>query len=1253
MQRPQIQTLLLDRILVLDGAMGSLIQQYQLSDADYRGTRFKDFPHELKGNNDLLSITRPDVIKEIHAKYFEAGADIAETNTFSGTSIAMADYHLEDLVYELNFESAKIAREVADEFTTKNPNKPRYVAGSIGPTNRTLSLSPDVNDPGFRAVTFDELVEAYQEQVRGLVDGGADLLLVETVFDTLNAKAALFAIDQYFKQHSDKPYLPVMVSGTITDASGRTLSGQTTEAFLTSISHMPLLSVGLNCALGADLMRPYVKTLNDKSPFFVSAHPNAGLPNEMGEYDQSPEQMAEVIEDFLQHGFVNIIGGCCGTTPAHIHAIAEIASRYKPHQIPESTDTQKLSGLEPLEITELTNFVNVGERCNVTGSKKFARLIREENFEEAIAVAREQVDNGAQILDINMDEGMIDGVKMMPQFLNLLMAEPDIARLPIMIDSSKWEVIEAGLKCVQGKSVVNSISLKEGEEKFIESAFKVKRYGASVVVMAFDEMGQADSYERRIEICERAYRILVDVVQFPAQDIIFDPNILTVATGMEEHNNYANDFIKATKWIKANLPLAKVSGGVSNISFSFRGNELVREAMHTVFLYHAIKAGMDMGIVNASQLGVYDEIAQPLRDLCEDVLLNRNSEATEKLIAFAETVKSAGKEQVVDDAWRHQHVNKRLEHALIKGLTEFIDEDVEEARQLVNRPIEVIEGPLMDGMNVVGDLFGEGKMFLPQVVKSARVMKKAVAYLLPYIEAEKQVGESSSAGKILMATVKGDVHDIGKNIVGVVLACNNYEVIDIGVMVSCEKILAAAKEHQVDIIGLSGLITPSLDEMVYVAKEMERLGFTIPLLIGGATTSRIHTAVKIDPHYSGPVIHVLDASRSVPVAGRLLQSELSSQEIFNEIKQEYAELRISHAARQKDKNYLPIAQARAKSTGIDWSGFTSVQPSFLGVKYFEDYSLEEIAKYIDWTPFFSTWQLSGKYPKIFDNEVVGKEAQKLFNDAQGLLKEIISNKSLTAKAALGFFPANSFGDDIILHDFQAETQEVPCEKHGSHAHTQYSIQKKDSLSDPSVWLHHLRQQGQKAANLPNRCLSDFVAPLATGETDFVGAFAVTTGIGIEALLEKYEKQHDDYNSIMVKALADRLAEAFAELMHERVRKEYWGYAAQEQLSNEELISEKYVGIRPAPGYPACPDHTEKKRLFELLDAEKQIGIQLTESYAMYPASAVSGFYFSHPESTYFALGKIAKDQVVDYAERKGMDLKEVERWLSPVLNYDE
>jgi 5-methyltetrahydrofolate--homocysteine methyltransferase len=1252
MQRPNIKDVLREKILILDGAMGSLIQQYNLTDADYRGERFKNFPHEVKGNNDLLSITRPDVIKEIHAKYFAAGADIAETNTFSGTSIAMADYHMEDLVYELNYESAKIAREVADEFTAKDPSKPRYVAGSIGPTNRTLSLSPDVNDPGYRAVTFDELVIAYTEQIHGLVEGGADLLLVETIFDTLNAKAALYAIDQYFKQHPSKPYLPVMVSGTITDASGRTLSGQTTEAFLTSVSHMPLLSVGLNCALGADLMRPYVKTLNDKSPFLVSAHPNAGLPNEMGEYDQSPAEMAVIIDDFLANGFLNIIGGCCGTTPAHIQAIAEVAAKHKPHVIPEENVNQKLSGLEPLEITELTNFVNVGERCNVTGSKKFARLIREEKFEEAIAVAREQVDGGAQILDINMDEGMIDGVKMMPQFLNLLMAEPDIARLPIMIDSSKWEVIEAGLKCVQGKSVVNSISLKEGEEKFIESANKVKMYGASVVVMAFDETGQADSYDRRIEICKRAYDILVDQVGFPAQDIIFDPNILTVATGIEEHNNYAVDFIKATKWIKENLPHAKVSGGVSNISFSFRGNELVREAMHTVFLYHAIKAGMDMGIVNASQLGVYDDIDKTLRDLCEDVLLNRNPESTEKLVAYAETVKSAGKEQVVDDAWRKEPVNKRLEHALIKGLTEFIDEDVEEARQLVERPIQVIEGPLMDGMNVVGDLFGEGKMFLPQVVKSARVMKKAVAYLLPFIEAEKKGGESSSAGKILMATVKGDVHDIGKNIVGVVLACNNYEVIDIGVMVPCDKILAAAKEHNVDIIGLSGLITPSLDEMVYVAKEMERLGFKVPLLIGGATTSRIHTAVKIDPHYSGPVIHVLDASRSVPVAGRLLQSELTSQEIFTEIKAEYAELRTAHAARQQEKNYLSIDQARSKSSGIDWTGFKAKKPSFLGVKYFEDYSLEEIAKYIDWTPFFSTWQLSGKYPRIFDNEVVGKEAKKLFDDAQALLKEIILNKSLQAKAALGFFPANSLGDDIILHDYVEKALEVACEKHGSHQQVSYEIHTKDESSDKSQWLHHLRQQGQKASTLPNRCLSDFVAPLNSEETDYIGAFAVTTGLGIEALLDKYEKEHDDYNSIMVKALADRLAEAFAELLHERVRREFWGYASEETLSNEDLIAEKYQGIRPAPGYPACPDHTEKKRLFELLDAEKQIGIQLTESYAMYPASAVSGFYFSHPESTYFGLGKIAKDQVTDYAKRKGMSLDDVERWLSPVLNYD-
>ncbi len=1291
MNKPNIREVLKDRILVLDGAMGSLIQEYKLSDADYRGEAFKDFPHEVKGNNDMLSITRPDVIKEIHAKYFEAGADIAETNTFSGTSIAMADYHMEDYVYQLNYESAKIAREVADEFTAKDPSKPRYVTGSIGPTNRTLSLSPDVNDPGYRAVTFDELVDAYYEQIQGLVDGGADLLLVETIFDTLNAKAALFAIDLYQTDRKNgtlKPLLshaierknnvsdnlkaidskiPIMVSGTITDASGRTLSGQTTEAFLTSISHLDLLSVGLNCALGADLMRPYVQTLATKSKFLTSAHPNAGLPNEMGEYDQSPSEMAEIIDDFLENSFLNIIGGCCGTTPAHIAEIAKVAAKHKPRVIPEFEHIQKLSGLEPLNITKDITYVNIGERCNVTGSKKFARLIRENKYEEAIAVAREQVDGGAMVIDVNLDEGMIDGVEAMRTFLNLLMAEPDIAKLPIMVDSSKWEVIEAGLKCVQGKSIVNSISLKEGVEKFKENAEKVKRYGAATVVMAFDEDGQADSYERRIEICKRAYDILVDEVKFQPEDIIFDPNILTVATGLEEHNNYAVDFINATRWIKENLPYAKVSGGVSNISFSFRGNEPVREAMHTVFLYHAIKAGMDMGIVNAAQLGVYSDIPADMLELCEDVLLNRREDATERLVTFAETVKSKGKEIIVDNAWRNQPVGKRLEHALIKGLTEFIDEDTEEARQLVDKPLHVIEGPLMDGMNVVGDLFGEGKMFLPQVVKSARVMKKAVAYLLPYIEAEKEKnrveGEaevSSSAGKILLATVKGDVHDIGKNIVGVVLGCNNYEIIDLGVMVQTEKILAAAREHNVDIIGLSGLITPSLDEMVGVAKEMERQGFTIPLLIGGATTSRIHTAVKIDPHYSGPVIHVLDASKSVPVAGRLMQNEQTQKEIFTEIKESYAQLRIDHASRQKDKNYAPIAKARENKAKIDWSDFKATKPQFLGNKYFMNYDLTEIARYIDWTPFFSTWQLSGKYPKIFENEIVGAEAKKLFDDAQVLLKEIIDNKLLTARAVVGFYPANAVNDDIVLHNFEAKDVEVSCDKHGSHTHTNYKVLnivdevKQDLHVENDISktvLHHLRQQGQKAANVSNYCLSDFIAPLTT-ETDYIGAFAVTAGIGIETLVEKYEKDHDDYNSIMVKALADRLAEAFAELMHERTRKEFWGYATDENATPEELISEKYQGIRPAPGYPACPDHTEKKALFELLQAEEKLGIQLTESFAMYPASSVSGWYFSHPESKYFPIGKIAKDQVIEYAARKGMSLELTENWLAPVLNYD-
>ena len=1263
----QLTDLLRQRILVLDGAMGTMIQRYELAEEDYRGNRFRDFLHDVQGNNDLLSLTRPDIIAEIHRQYFEAGSDIVETNTFSSTRIAMADYHMEDLVYELNYESARIAREVADEFTQVNPDKPRFVAGAMGPTNRTASLSPDVNNPGYRAVTFDELVDAYYEQIEGLVDGGSDILLVETIFDTLNAKAALFAIDKYFVARGAGFSLPIMISGTITDASGRTLSGQTTEAFLYSMSHLPLLSIGLNCALGAEPMRPYIQTLSKEAPFFVSAYPNAGLPNEFGEYDETPEMMATQIEGFVRDGFINIVGGCCGSTPDHIRAIANVASRYQPRQIPAPEKYQKLSGLEPLKITELTNFVNVGERTNVTGSKAFARLIKAGDYEAALAVARQQVENGAQIIDVNLDEGMLDSAEVMTTFLNLIAAEPDIARVPVMIDSSKWEVIEAGLKCVQGKAIVNSISLKEGEEAFIERANLVKRYGAATVVMAFDETGQADSFERRIEICERAYRILVDKVHFNPQDIIFDPNILTVATGIDEHNNYAVDFIDATRWIKENLPLAKVSGGVSNVSFSFRGNEPVREAFHSAFLYHAIRAGMDMGIVNAGQLGIYDDIPKDLLEHVEDVLLNRRDDATERMVTFAETVKAKGKEIVVDDVWRSGTVGERLKHALIKGITEFIDVDVEEARQQVERPLHVIEGPLMDGMNVVGDLFGEGKMFLPQVVKSARVMKKAVAILTPYIEAEKGVGETAGAGKILLATVKGDVHDIGKNIVGVVLGCNNYEIIDLGVMVPTQKILDAAREHNVDIIGLSGLITPSLDEMVGVAKEMERQGFTIPLLIGGATTSRIHTAVKIDPHYSGPVIHVLDASRSVPVAGRLTSDEVATRDlIFSDIKAEYARLRDDHAKRQKEKNLLTIGKARHNRVLIDWTGFEPTRPTFLGNRYFDDYSLAEIAGYIDWTPFFQTWQLSGKYPTIFADAVVGVEAQKLFDDANELLQDIIKNKSLTAKAVVGFYPANATDDDVLLHDYEEYTRDIPCERHGSHRHTEYKVSRRvasgvaapgatlrettDILFDTRSVLHFLRQQNQKAAGLPNLCLADFVAPLEAGREDYIGAFAVTAGIGIEALIDKYDREHDDYNSIMVKALADRMAEAFTELMHKRVRTEFWPYAPAEHLSTEELIREKYQGIRPAPGYPACPDHTEKATLFELLDAGK-IGIELTESFAMYPASSVSGFYFSHPESKYFAIGKISKDQILDYAHRKDMSVDDIERWLAPVLAY--
>jgi 5-methyltetrahydrofolate--homocysteine methyltransferase len=1270
-QTADIREILKSRILVLDGAMGTMIQRYKLEDHDYRGERFKDWAHDVKGNNDLLSLTRPDIIKEIHAAYFEAGADIAETNTFSGTSIAMADYGMEELVYEMNFESARLAREVADSFTAANPDKPRFVAGSMGPTNRTASLSPDVNNPGFRAISFDQLVDAYYEQIKGLTDGGCDLLLVETIFDTLNAKAALFAIDKFFTDAKSGKVevlptwkvaagssLPIMISGTITDASGRTLSGQTTEAFLTSISHLPLLSVGLNCALGADLMRPYVQILANEAPFYTSAHPNAGLPNEMGEYDESPEQMGEVIDGFLKDNLINIIGGCCGTTPDHIRVIADLAQKHRPRPLPVSETVMKLSGLEPVKINALSNFVNIGERCNVTGSKKFARLIRESKYDEALSIAREQVESGAQVIDVNLDEGMIDGVEAMKTFVNLIVSEPDISKVPLMIDSSKWEVIESGLKCVQGKSIVNSISLKEGEEKFKESARTVLRYGAAAVVMAFDEQGQADNLESRIEICSRAYRILVEEVGFPPEDIIFDPNILTVATGMEEHNNYAVDFINAVRWIKENLPHAKVSGGVSNVSFSFRGNEPVREAIHTAFLYHAIKAGMDMGIVNASQIGIYDEIPKDVLELVEDVLLNRRPDATERLVTYAETVKDKGKTQSGPDlTWRQLPVKERISHSLVKGISDYIDEDIEECRHLFSKPLEVIEGPLMDGMSIVGDLFGEGKMFLPQVVKSARVMKKAVAYLQPFIEAEKSEG-SNSAGKILLATVKGDVHDIGKNIVGVVLGCNNYEIIDLGVMVSTDRILAAAEEHNVDIIGLSGLITPSLDEMVGVAREMERRQFKMPLLIGGATTSRIHTAVKIDPNYSGAVIHVLDASRSVPVAGKLIQSELSQAEVLSDIKAEYAKLREDHAKRGSEKAHLSLSKARENNAKIDWSGFNAVKPQFLGTRIYDDYDLNDIVDYIDWTPFFQTWQLHGKYPKIFDDKVVGAEATKLFEDAAVLLGEIIRDKSLKAKAVIGFWPANSIQDDIVLHHFEEATREVSCERHGSHQHIEYKISQpgKDNLkagelvADTAAVLHHLRQQSQKAANLPNYCLSDFVAPLETGHTDYIGGFAVTAGIGIEALLEKYERDHDDYNSIMVKALADRLVEALAELMHERVRKELWGYSKEERFTNEELIKESYTGIRPAPGYPACPDHTEKRMLFDLLGAEN-LGITLTESYAMYPASSVSGWYFSHPDSRYFPVGKIFKDQVEDYARRKDMPLEEVEKWLSPVLGY--
>ncbi len=1228
-EKPSAQLLrdaLKERVLVLDGAMGTMIQRYGFSEADFRGARFKHHPSPLQGANDILTLTQPQIIEEIHREYFAAGADIVETNTFSSTTVGMAEYGVDDAIYELNLGAARLARRAADAFST--PEKPRFVAGAIGPTNRTASMSPDVNNPAFRAIDFDALVASYSEQIRGLLDGGVDTLLIETVFDTLNCKAALFAAESVFEELGFK--VPLMVSGTITDASGRTLSGQTLAAFLISVSHVDLLSVGLNCALGPTELRAYVEELSGITHFYTSAYPNAGLPNAFGGYDETPESMLEVMEGWLEGGWVNILGGCCGTTPEHIEVFAEAAAKIAPRVPPTALSTAppypKFSGLEPLIIRPETNFVNVGERTNVTGSKKFLRLIKEERFDDALAVARDQVEGGAQIIDVNMDEAMLDAEASMTTFLNLVAAEPDIARVPIMLDSSKFAVLESGLKRVQGKAIVNSISLKEGEETFRNHAQLVRRYGAAAIVMAFDEDGQADTYERRTQICKRAYHILVDEVGFAPEDIIFDPNIFPVATGIDEHNNYALDFFAATRWIKDNLPGALVSGGVSNVSFSFRGNNPVREAMHAVFLYHARQAGMDMGIVNPAMLEIYEDIPKDLLGHVEDVILNRRDDATERLLAFAENVKSGGKKSVKDEAWRAEEVEKRLEHALVRGITDYIEADTEEARQTLQSPLSVIEGPLMDGMNVVGDLFGSGKMFLPQVVKSARVMKRAVAYLEPYLEAEKLASGASarkSAGKILLATVKGDVHDIGKNIVGVVLACNGFEILDLGVMVPSEKILDTAAREQVDVIGLSGLITPSLDEMVYVAKELERRNLRTPLLIGGATTSRVHTAVKIAPQYSGLAVHVLDASRSVGIAARAV-SDRDRPGLETETHTLYDEVRKNFAGRQVSKQLISLSEARKNAPALAFGAVT--KPSFLGTKILDDYPLEELVAKIDWTPFFLTWELSGRYPNILQDEVVGEVATKLFEDAQELLRRIVSEKRFRARATFGFFPAARVGDDLELYT-------------------------DDTRKTVKTRLHTLRQQAAKRAGQPNYALADFVSPKDSGVQDYVGGFAVSVH-GADEFAREFEAMHDDYNAILVKALADRLAEAFAERLHERVRKEFWGYAPDEQLSNDELIRERYQGIRPAPGYPASPDHTEKRTLFDLLDAGKTAGITLTESYAMYPGAAVSGFYFAHPEARYFGVGKLAKDQLGDYAARKGMTLGEAERWLAPNLSYD-
>lgn len=1211
------ETLINHRILVLDGAMGTMIQKYRLKEDDYRGDKFREHPLPLKGNNDILCITRPDVILEIHKSYLEAGADLITTNTFNSNRISMADYGMEDHVYEMNFQAARLAEKAITLFEGSQKPENHFIAGSIGPTNRTASMSADVNDPGARSVSFGQLRDAYREQVEGLIDGGVHILLIETIFDVLNCKAALYAIETLFEERGIR--LPVMVSGTITDASGRTLTGQTLEAFLVSVSHFPLFSIGLNCALGAEQLRPYIQELSAKAGFHVSAHPNAGLPNQFGEYDQSAGFMASVAEDFMKEGWVNIIGGCCGTTPEHIRLIAEKAKQYKPRIVPELPRVTKLSGLEALVITPQTNFVNIGERTNVSGSIKFARLIREDKYDEALAIARNQVEGGAQVIDICMDEAMLDSERAMVRFVNLVMSEPDIARLPLMIDSSKWSVIESALKCIQGKSVVNSISLKEGEEVFLDHAREIRKYGAAAVVMLFDERGQADTLERRIEVARRSYDILTQKLGFPPEDIIFDPNVLAVATGIDEHNNYAVNFIRAVEWIKQNLPYCKVSGGISNLSFSFRGNDRVREAMHSVFLYHAIKAGLDMAIVNPGMLQVYTEIEPNLLQLAEDVVLNRRKDATERLVKFAESLKSGEKKEEKADEWRSLPVLDRIRHSLKRGLDEFIEADIEEARPLFGRALEVIEGPLMDGMNEVGDLFGSGKMFLPQVVKSARVMKKAVAVLSPYIEKESLGEEKKSAGKILLATVKGDVHDIGKNIVGVVLSCNNYQVVDLGVMTPADKIIDAAIREKADVIGLSGLITPSLEEMVHVASEMERRNVGLPLLIGGATTSEIHAAVKIAPAYSLPVIHVKDASKAAGVMSALLQEDNSAY--TGAVREKYLQLLKDHNSRKSEKKLLSLEEARKNRLVTDWNREAIPEPAEKGIRVFEEFDLNVLAKYIDWTFFFFAWKISGKYPAIFDDPVKGEEARKLFEDAQFYLNEIINRKLIKANGVLGLFPAVSSGDDVIVTD----------DSKGGSVRTVFSF---------------LRNQEQKEKGIPNLCLSDYIAPESSGRTDWIGAFVVTAALTDEAL-KSYGG--DDYATIMIRILSDRIAEAAAEYLHEQARKEYWGYSAGEDLTVDELLKTRYRGIRPAPGYPACPDHTEKRSIFDLLDAERNTGARLTENFAMIPPAAVCAYIFSHPLSSYFNVGRIGEDQLRDYASRKKMSVEEAARWLAPNL----